>query len=121
MTTGDGTFDEVWVRAVLGGWNSAALALPVPYVINNPGETTSVAALGEMFRYELLYLGFSKGTLKVQYREFGEKLARPAFYQDVAYDIEKFPATVTFRSMQIEILGADNNQIQYRILSELAQ
>lgn len=69
------------------------------------------------FKYELLYQGFSRNTLKLVYREFNNDLARPAFFQDASYDVEKFPITVTFRTVRIEILSADNNQLVYKVLS----
>lgn len=43
-------------------------------------------------------------------------MARPAFAQNVVYEVKSFPTTVTFRSVQLEILGIDNNSITYRML-----
>lgn len=119
---GNGTFDEVnvGVRSGLFGrtWISATLPTPGPYSVVTENDVT--ATLGERFRKELLYLGYSKGTIHLQYREYIEHRARDAFYQDLAYDIESFPATVSFQTMQIEFLGAGNSGVRYRVLSGLA-
>jgi len=55
-------------------------------------------------------------TLRIQYREFGDRLARQAFYQDLSYDIERFPSIVSFRTYRIEVTKADNNILRYRVL-----
>lgn len=79
-------------------------------------ETTLPLPDDDAFRYELLYHGIGGNTLKVLYREYKGDLARPAFYQDVAYTAEVFPTTITFRNVQIEIIHADNKRIRYRVL-----
>ena len=68
-------------------------------------------------KYELLYQGISAKTLRLSYREYINDFARPAFFQDVSYDITEFPTDVTFRTVRISVLGADNNGIRYKVLS----
>lgn len=120
---GDGTFDEVHVGVNKGlfgrSWINATLPTPVPYSVVTANDVAVV--LGERFRKELLYLSYSKGTVRLQYREYFEHRARDAFYQDLAYDIESFPARVTFQTMTIEFLGADNSGVRYRIISDLTE
>ena len=71
----------------------------------------------DSFKYELLYQGITKGSLKLSYREYINDFARPAFFQDVTYDLDSTPTTITFRTVRIEVLSANNNQISYRVLS----
>lgn len=71
----------------------------------------------DSFKYELLYQGTTKGSLKLSYREYINDFARPAFFQDVSYDLESSLTIVTFRTVRIEVLSADNNHIKYRVLS----
>lgn len=98
-----------------------AIDPPLPYRIvktSEPknGEETIVPS-DDSFKFELLYQGVSRNSLKLAYREYLKDLARPAFYQDVVYDLEKSPTVITFRSVRIEVTSADNNQIAYRVLS----
>lgn len=71
----------------------------------------------DALKSELLYQGYSNKTVKLSYREYVNDFARPAFFQDVSYDVASFPATVTFRSVKLNLLGADNNGLQYEVLS----
>lgn len=66
---------------------------------------------------ELLYQGFSRGTLRLTYREFLRDMARPSFYQEVNYDITSFPAEVRFQEVAIRIISADNSRIRYQVTS----
>lgn len=71
----------------------------------------------DAFRYEILFQGLSNRTLRFAYREFTGDFARPAFFQDVTYELTSLPMQVAFRSVQFEILEAGNNGIKYRVLS----
>lgn len=63
---------------------------------------------------ELLYQGLSKGTVKVSYREFIDNLARPAFTQDILYDLKTDgTGEIAFNGLRIKILEASNSQIVY--------
>jgi hypothetical protein len=44
--------------------------------------------------------------------------ARPAYFQDVSYEIAQFPTDISFRTVRISVLGADNSGIRYKILSK---
>lgn len=66
---------------------------------------------------ELLYQGYSAKTIKLSYREYMNDFARPAFFQDVTYEVTEFPSTITFKTVRIQLLGADNNGLRYQVLS----
>jgi hypothetical protein len=66
------------------------------------------------FRTELLYLGLANGVLRMQYREFVDDLARPAFSQDLTYQVVDLPTILTFQSLQLEVTEAGNSGIAYR-------
>lgn len=111
-----GTFDKV--KAAPGAiWFEKDLVPPLPYIRTENTGSVTIAQADDSFKYELLYQGFSRGSLKLAYREYMKDLARPAFYQDVTYDFESKPTTITFRTVRIEVSAADNNQIAYRVLS----
>ncbi len=64
-------------------------------------------------RKEILYNGKSKNTIKMVYREFANDMARPAFYQDLSYDLSE-SKVIGFRGLLIEVLEATNTGIKYR-------
>lgn len=88
--------------------------MPRPVAFSNSEMTTTDDS---SFKYELLYQGINKRTARVSYREFVRDLARPAYFQDVSYDLEDLPTVVSFRSVSIKIFSADNNTIKYEVLS----
>lgn len=64
------------------------------------------------FKQELIYNGKSKDTIKLQYREYRDNLARPSFYQDLMYDLSD-SRTIGFRGMSIEIIEATNSSVKF--------
>jgi hypothetical protein len=95
-----------------GGAFEKDLASPVPY-----STFEQILPRAEAFKYELLYEGISGKTIRLSYREFRGDLARPAESQDLLYDIDALPVTLTFKTVQLEVLGADNHALTYRVLS----
>ncbi len=52
------------------------------------------------------------------YREYSGDFARPAFYQDLVFDLSD-SKIVGFRSARIEIIEATNTEVTYRVLEHL--
>lgn len=105
---GNSTADKYWVVGTL-----ESITYDVP---NIPISRAEAIADAGGFKYELLYQGIDRNVVRVSYREFTGNLARPAFQQDLTYTLaDKGPTQVAFRSLRIEIEGADNNNIQYRV------
>ena len=71
----------------------------------------------EYFRKELVYSGISGNVLEISYREYRGGLAAPAFFQSVKYDLAE-SKTVRFQKYQIEVVNANNQGIQCRLLSD---
>lgn len=67
--------------------------------------------------YELLYQGVGGGVLRLTYREFtGEDLARPAFSQEVTYDLNQAgPTEILFKGAHITVFSAGNTAVRYRV------
>lgn len=110
-TNDDGQFEAVKAKPGLV-WNERPVSPPIGYERMQeivPGDNS--------YKYELLYQGVSKQTLRLAYREYFQSLARPAFYQELTYDIDELPTEVTFRGVRIEVLEAGNSGIRYRVLS----
>ena len=70
------------------------------------------------FRRELIYGGVSQGTVSLSYREFINDMARPAFSQDLRYDLGA-GSEIGFRGARIEIIQAGNVSVKYRVLKPL--
>lgn len=70
------------------------------------------------FKQELIYNGKSKDTIKLSYREYKEDWARPAFSQDLTYDLSE-GKIIGFRGMRIEVLETTNSNIRFIVLSPM--
>lgn len=68
------------------------------------------------FRRELVYNGGSGSVIILKYREFIDDFARPAFTQDLTYDLSK-SEIIGFKGARIHVLEADNIKIKYNVLS----
>jgi hypothetical protein len=93
-------------------WFEETIPNPIPYA-----KSELITPKADSFKYEILYQGISKGTLRLSYREYINDMARPSFFQDVSYDIASYPTEITFKTVRVEVLGADNSGIRYRVLS----
>lgn len=107
----NGAFTDVLV-APGAIWFEKALPKPVGYEVSE-----LVVPRSDAFRNELLFQGVSNKVLKLSYREFINDMARPAYFQDVSYDVTALPMTVTFRSVRIEVIEAGNDGLTYRVKS----
>ncbi|MCR4309278.1 MAG: hypothetical protein NUW14_04545 [Deltaproteobacteria bacterium] len=67
-------------------------------------------------KQELVYGGKSGNTIKMSYREFSGNLARPAFTQELTYDLTE-SKEIGFRRMIIEVKEATNSKIKYTVKS----
>lgn len=81
-------------------------------------ETTHEQWGKDSFKRELVYSGVSQNTISVLYREFKDDMARPAFSQDLKYDLSQ-GKVIGYRGARFEVIKADNLQIQYRVLKNL--
>jgi hypothetical protein len=75
-------------------------------------ETTYVAPGTVRFRVEFIYTGCVNNILSATYREFNDDMARPAFTQDLKYDISS-DKLIGFRGARIQVLSATNTTITY--------
>ena len=68
------------------------------------------------FKKELIYNGKEKDIIKISYREYMKDFARPAFYQDLSYDLTE-SKIISFRKMSIEVIEATNSYIKFIVKS----
>lgn len=70
------------------------------------------------FKKELVYTGISQKVVSILYREFNEDMARPAFSQDLKYDLSE-SNIVGYRGARFEIIKATNQGLTYKTLKQL--
>lgn len=70
------------------------------------------------FRREILYSGGAKGTIQLQYREFANDYARPAFSQELSFDLA-MGKEIGFRGARIRVESISNTGIRYTVLKPL--
>ncbi|MGE4500347.1 MAG: hypothetical protein AB7C96_08405 [Hydrogenovibrio sp.] len=70
---------------------------------------------GNSFQQTLIYSGRVGDKINISYREFSNNTARPAFNNDVEYDLS-FSSTIGYKGALIEVIKADNSSITYKLI-----
>lgn len=68
------------------------------------------------YQQTLLYNGKIGSKITIGYREFSGSLARTAFSNEVAYDLDE-SNVVGYKGARIEVIKATNTEITYKIIS----
>jgi hypothetical protein len=77
-------------------------------------QKTDIAAVS--FQQTLLYSGKIGNRITLGYREFSNTTARPAFNNDVAYDLSE-STVLGYKGARIEVIKATNTDITYKVIS----
>jgi hypothetical protein len=67
------------------------------------------------FQQTLIYSGKIGDKINIGYREFSDNMARPAFNNDVEYDLSRSD-TIGYKGAKLKVLDADNEKIRYIVL-----
>lgn len=78
--------------------------------------TSQQATTADAFQQTLIYSGRIGDKVNLSYREFSGSIARPAFNNDVEYDINQ-SNVVGYKGARLEIFEATNELIKYKVLS----
>lgn len=78
-------------------------------------KTRAILKENEYFKQEFIYNGRVGNALKFIYREYINDYARPAFTQDLQYDLSE-SEFIGFRGLRIQIINASNTKIEYKVL-----
>lgn len=82
-------------------------------------KTANVERWGKTsFKRELVYSGVSQNTISILYREFKDDMARPAFSQELKYDLTQ-GRSIGYRGARFEIERATNISITFKVLKSL--
>lgn len=106
-TVTGGFVDSAGRITVRGEWPSE----PIFKAVEDQAE--QIGAL----RVQLLYSGVKGGTVRAFYQEYMNGLRRSAFAQELRFDLES-SRTITYRGIRIEVLRADDAEIEYRVLED---
>lgn len=68
------------------------------------------------FQQTLIYSGKSDTKIFVGYREFSNNIARPAFNNNVSYDLSE-SNIIGYKGAKVEVIKATNQFIEYKVLS----
>jgi hypothetical protein len=78
---------------------------------------TSVPIIGKQYvKQEFIYNGRIGNAVKFIYREYLDDYARPAFTQDLQYDLSE-SNIIGFLGLRIEVIKATNTNIEYKVIS----
>jgi len=92
--------------------------LPYRTVDANSGvlkKFTKISVSDPSYVQQIIYNGRVGNSLKFIYREFAGDYIRPAFTQEIQYDLS-LSNTIGFKSLKLEVLEATNTEIRYRLL-----
>lgn len=104
MTTVDGRL------CIISVFNAKACNKDSPY------EVKKVAIASEnSFQQTLIYSGKVGNKVNIGYREFSSSMARPAFNNDVEYDLNE-SKQIGYKGALLEIIDANNQSITYKVL-----
>lgn len=67
------------------------------------------------FQQTLIYSGKVGNKINIGYREFSSSYARPAFNNDVEYDLSE-SKMIGYKGCQIEVIEATNEYIKYKVI-----
>ena len=81
-------------------------------------KVKDVSLKEKSFKQEIIFQGITGDEIKLSYREFKNNMSRPAFTQDLTFDILK-DKKVGFRGAIFEIIKASNTELKYKVLSHL--
>lgn len=104
--------NQVFDQAMFKEYNAYfKLSSPTPYEVK---VTETESESPDDFHVDILYQGMSKGEVKISYREFSRGIARPAFTQDVSYELDPDgTAIIGFKGMRIKVLKATGHDLRY--------
>ena len=93
------------------GWTR----LPLEQDFQHLSKSEKTIENRDNFIQEILYNGRIGNNLKFVYREFSNDYVRPAFTQEVQYDLSQ-SNIIGFKTLRLEVIDATNTEITYKLL-----
>ncbi|MFI5335966.1 MAG: hypothetical protein ACHQ5A_04235 [Opitutales bacterium] len=79
-----------------------------------------LALADDAFQQTLIYSGKNGNKVRLGYREFSNSVARPAFNNDVEYDLTE-STVIGYKGARVEIIEATNEFIRYKVIQNFNQ
>ena len=111
--TPDGVISGGWVQAN-GAGIPAGSGWPTDPVFQ---RSEAIADENGAFRAEIIYSGIAGNTMRAVYREYVNDLARPAFTQELQYDLSQ-SKSFNYKSVSVDVLNATNSYVEYRVTDD---
>ncbi|MES2002197.1 MAG: hypothetical protein V4444_07820 [Pseudomonadota bacterium] len=99
-------------------WNRRGHVEYFPALLSGVTPIVCIQADPDYLRRELLYSGVAQNIVTLSYREIEKGLLRPAFSQELKFDLTQ-GREVGFRGARLRIIEASNTIIRYEILKPL--
>jgi len=102
-----------WVTTAISG----IVAEPAD-VTFSPAKSVEIDQSKPYENYQIIYTGRSGENVTFVYREFTpDDLARPAFYQNLTYNLAE-SKVIQFRKLQMQVIEATNERIKLKVISD---
>lgn len=90
----------------------------IPVATSDETIETIETVTQNSLRRELVYAGVMQKVLTLLYREFKGDFARPAFSQEIKYDLSQ-GTTIGYKGARFEVIKATNIDLDYKVLRHL--
>lgn len=97
----------------VGSVTSATIGSPL--LVSVEGDESNHGRVSS-FERQLIYSGKAGNVVRFSYREFSTGIARPAFTQDLQYDLKE-STVLAFQAIRMEVLASSNEQITVKVLA----
>jgi hypothetical protein len=114
----DGWF-IVTPEGAIVGFNPSNAIRPSRLTLDQPlfRRETEIGNQPGAFTAELIYSGLANNIVRAVYREYVDDLARPAFSQELQYDLSA-DRIIAYKSIRVRVLEATNSAIRYEVLED---
>lgn len=82
---------------------------------HSASHTSIGVAMDNSFQQTLIYSGKVGNKINIGYREFSSNMARPAFNNDVEYDLNE-SRQIGYKGALLDIIDANNQSITFKVL-----
>jgi hypothetical protein len=110
-----------WVQAYKDRYTTCIVTIFNVSLCSNEApfeRTKQPVATPNSFQQTLIYSGKLCNKLRIGYREFSGSFARPAFNNDVEYDLNE-SNFIGCKGARVEVIEATNESIKYRVLKNV--
>ncbi len=85
-------------------------------VMVTSSNETKVANHAARITQQLIYGGVTARVVRIAYKEYGEELVKPMFFQDLQYDLNE-SEMIVFQDFAIQVLEATSKSIRFKVLA----